>query len=45
MGIEAYIAIGRDSYYQDLQSLLAGELEPSSDDADHKTKMLYKLRI
>jgi len=44
MGIEAYIATGRDSHHQDLQSLLAGEPEPPPDDADHKTKMLYKLR-
>ena len=44
MGIEAYIATGRDSHHQDLLTLLAGEPEPPPDDADHKTKMLYKLR-
>ncbi len=44
MGIDPYIATGRDSHHLDLQTLLAGEPEPPPEDADHKTKMLYKLR-
>ena len=44
MGIEPYIAAGRDSHHLDWQTLLAGEPEPPPENADHKTKMLYKLR-
>ena len=44
MGIDAYIAAGRDSHHLDLLALLEGEPEPPPEDADHKTKMLYKLR-
>ena len=44
MGIEPYIATGRDSHTLNLQTLLAGEPEPPPENADHKTKMLYKLR-
>lgn len=44
MGIEPYIAAGRDSHHLALQSILAGEPEPPPENADHKTKMLYKLR-
>ena len=44
MGIEPYIAAGRDSHAVNLQTLLAGEPEPPPENADHKTKMLYKLR-
>lgn len=48
MAIEPYIAAGRDSHRvppgRDLLTLLAGEPEPPPEHADHKTKMLYKLR-
>lgn len=44
MGIDAYIAAGRDSHHLDVLTLLAGEPEPPPENADHKTKMLYKLR-
>lgn len=44
MGIDAYIAAGRDSHHLDLQTLLDDEPEPPPEDADHKTRMLYKLR-
>ncbi|MCB0123615.1 MAG: transposase [Caldilineaceae bacterium] len=44
MGIEPYIATGRDSHALNLPTLLAGEPEPPPENADHKTKMLYKLR-
>jgi len=44
MGIEPYIATGRDSHALNLHTLLAGEPEPPPEHADHKTKMLYKLR-
>jgi transposase len=44
MGIDAYIAAGRDNHHLDLLTLLEGEPEPPPEDADHKTKMLYKLR-
>lgn len=44
MGIEPYIAAGRDSHACDLLTLLTGEPEPPPENADHKTKMLYKLR-
>lgn len=44
MGIEPYIAAGRDSHDRDVQTLLAGEPEPPPENADHKSKMLYKLR-
>jgi hypothetical protein len=44
MGIEPYIAAGRDSHDCDLLTLLAREPEPPPENADHKTKMLYKLR-
>jgi transposase len=43
-GIEPYIAVGRDSHRFDWQTLLAGEPQPPPDNADHKFKMLYKLR-
>jgi transposase len=43
-GIEPYIATGRDSHRFDWQTLLEGEPEPPPDNADHKVKMLYKLR-
>jgi len=43
-GIEPYIAVGRDSHRFDWQTLLEGEPEPPPDNADHKLKMLYKLR-
>jgi transposase len=44
MGIEPYIAAGRDSHHFDWQTLMEGEPEPPPDDASHKFKMLYKLR-
>lgn len=45
LGIEAYIAVGRESHHPALQSLLAQtEPAPPPDTADSKTKMLYKLR-
>ena len=44
MGIEPYIAAGRDSHTLNWQTLLADEPEPPPENADHKTKMLYKLR-
>jgi transposase len=43
-GIEPYIAVGRDSHRFDWQTLLQGEPQPPPDNADHKFKMLYKLR-
>jgi transposase len=44
MGIDPYIAAGRDSHHFDWQTLMEGEPEPPPDDASHKFKMLYKLR-
>lgn len=44
MGIEPYIAAGRDKHDSAVLTLLAGEPEPPPENADHKTKMLYKLR-
>ena len=44
MGIEPYIATGRDSHAFDWQTLLEGEPDPPPENASHKTKMLYKLR-
>lgn len=44
MGIEPYIAAGRESHHLSLDKLLQGEPEPPAEDAGHKTKMLYKLR-
>ncbi|NJN71066.1 MAG: transposase [Nitrospira sp.] len=44
MGIDPYIAVGRESHAIDLHTLLEGEPEPPPENADHKTKMLYKLR-
>ena len=44
MGIPPYIAAGRDSHQIDWRTLLEGEPEAPPDDANHKTKMLYKLR-
>ena len=44
MGIDPYIATGRDSHHIDLWTLMEGEPEPPPDNADHKVKMLYKLR-
>jgi len=43
-GVEPYIATGRDSHHFDWQTLLEGEPQPPPDNADHKLKMLYKLR-
>ena len=44
MGIEPYIAAGRDSHSFDWRTLLEGEPEPPPENASHKIKMLYKLR-
>jgi transposase len=44
MGIEPYIAIGRDGHYIEWHALLEGDPEPPPEDADHKTRMAYKLR-
>jgi hypothetical protein len=44
MGIDPYIAAGRDSHHFDWQTLMDDEPEPPLDDATHKSKMLYKLR-
>lgn len=44
LGLEPYIATGRTSHRFDWQTLLEGEPEPPPDNADHKFKMLYKLR-
>lgn len=48
MGIDPYIAAGRDSHRvppgRDGLTRLAGEPDPPPEQADHKTKMLYKLR-
>lgn len=44
MGIDPYIAVGRDSHHVDLWTLMEGEPEPPPDNANHKIKMLYKLR-
>ena len=48
MGIEPYIAAGRDSHQvppgRAWLTRLAGEPDPPPEPADHKTKMLYKLR-
>jgi hypothetical protein len=44
MGIDAYIAAGRESHHADLLTRLAGEPEPPPENANHKIKMLYKLR-
>jgi len=44
MGIEPYIAAGRESHAIDWRTLLEGEPEPPPDNANHKTKMRYKLR-
>ena len=44
MGIDPYIAVGRDSHNLDLSTLLEGEPESPPEDATHKIKMLYKLR-
>lgn len=43
MGIEAYIALGRDKHHMKLSTLLNGEPEPPLDQADHKVNMAYKL--
>jgi len=43
MGIEPYIATGRDGHHVDLLTLMAGEPEAPPEDADHKVKMRYKL--
>lgn len=43
-GIEPYIAVGRNNHRFDWQTLLEDQPEPPPDDADHKFKMLYKLR-
>lgn len=43
MGIEPYIAMGRDKHHVDLDSLLAGEPEPPPEQADYKVNMAYKL--
>ena len=44
MGINPYIAAGRDSHQIDWRTFLEGEPEPPPDDANHKTQMLHKLR-
>lgn len=44
MGIEPYIAAGRERADLEWRTLLDGEPEPPPDKADHKVKMLYKLR-
>ena len=44
MGIDPYIAIGRDGHSIDWPTLLEGEPEPPPEEADHKTRMAYKLR-
>ena len=44
LGIDPYIAMGRDRHHLDVQTLLAGEPEPPPDDADYMTQMAYKLR-
>ncbi len=44
MGVDPHIAVSRESHNHDLLTLLAGEPEPPPPDADHKIKMLYKLR-
>jgi transposase len=44
MGIDPYIAVGRDSHHVDLWTLLEREPEPPPDNANHRIKMLYKLR-
>ena len=43
MGIETYIALGRDKHHVGLDTLLAGEPEPPPDNADDKVNMAYKL--
>lgn len=44
MGIDPHIAIGRDGHPIEWPTLLEGEPEPPPEDADHKTRMAYKLR-
>ena len=44
MGIDPYIAAGRDSHHVALWTLMEGEPEPPPDNASPKNKMLYKLR-
>lgn len=44
MGIEPYIAVGRDNHAIDLSTLLEGEPEPPPENAGPKVKMLYKLK-
>ena len=44
MGIEPYIAVGRESHATDLHTLLEGEPELPPENASHKVKMLYKLQ-
>ena len=44
MGIEPYIAVGRQSHAIDMRTLLEGEPEPPPENASHKVKMLYKLQ-
>ena len=44
MGIDPYIAAGRDSHDIDWPTFLEGEPEPPPDNTNHKFKMLYKLR-
>ena len=44
MGIDPYIAAGRESHHVDFLTLKEGEPEAPPDGADHKVKMLYKLR-
>jgi len=43
LGIEPYIAAGRERPHLDWQIQRDGEPEPPPDDADHQTKMRYKL--
>jgi transposase len=44
MGIEPYIAVGRDSHATDLHTLLQGEPEAPPENASPKVKMRYKLQ-
>ena len=44
MGIDPYIAIGRDDHHVDWRTFFEGEPEPPPENADHKVKMAYKLR-
>ena len=44
MGIDPYIALGRERHYMTVSELFEGEPERPPDNADYKVKMAYKLR-